>query len=195
MTHNRFIQELRGNLRLRLGFALIVAIIWLYAILTLQEALQTKSQAFRASSHQLARLQAVMNEGDWTARLAEAQALQADMESKLWRGDTLGLARATLQDWLNQKLQQLAATHVTVTMLAPNEVRNEEQAADASLELWKVGAKLVFDFNPDTLNKLLAELEQGPHILVVESLHITKEPIPRVELTVQAYFQPAAGQH
>ncbi len=189
----QLLAELKASARLRMGVALVIAVVWLYAILSLQEFRDELIQKYRGVSSKTLRLQSVLREGDWIARLDSAKALQAEMEGSLWRGDTVGLARASFQDWLNQEMQHASVSHPNLTMSAGNEVRPDSQAAGPEGELWKVGAKLVFDFNPDNLNRLLGQLTGNPHRVIVESLHITKEPNPRVELTVLAYFQPTAA--
>lgn len=186
----QLLAELKASARLRMGVALVAAVVWLYAILLLQEARNDLALKYRGVASKTLRLQSVLREGDWTARLDSAKTLQAEMEGGLWRGDTVGLARASFQDWLNQEMQHASVTHPNLTMSAGNEVRPDSQSAKPEGELWKVGAKLVFDFNPDSLNKLLGQLAGNPHHVIVESLHVTKEPNPRVELMVLAYFQP-----
>lgn len=187
---DQLFSELKGNLRLRIGVALILAVLWLYLILVMRETLDDSRREFRNSSLKLGKLQSVMREGDWSERLTAAKTLQAELESGLWRGDTLGLARASFQDWLNQQIQIAAVPRPSISMGGRNEGTpgDETQPGDAE-GLWHVRAKLVFDFNPESLNKLLAQLASHPHHVAIESLHITKEPFPRVELLASAHFQ------
>lgn len=187
---DQFLSELRSNVRLRIAVALVFAVLWLYLVLMMRDALDRSEREFRGTSIKLGKLQSVVQQGDWTERLNAAKTLQAEMESALWRGDTLGLARASFQDWLNQQMQRSAVSRPVISIGTANEEATGEQAHPAGIDdLWKVSAKLVFDFNPESLNKLLGQMMVHSHHVVIESLHITKEPIARVELVATAYFQ------
>ena len=197
---DQFLSELKSNARLRIAVALVFAVLWLYLILLMRDALDSSARQYRSASIKLARLQSVMQQGDWTERLNAAKTLQAGMENALWRGDTLGLARASFQDWLNQQVQRAAVSRPVISMGTGIEEAIGEQAQSAGIDdLWKVRAKLVFDFNPESLNKLLGQMMGHTHQVAIESLHITKEPIARVEIVASAYFQksgrpPLPGQ-
>ncbi|OGA35405.1 MAG: hypothetical protein A3F75_11480 [Betaproteobacteria bacterium RIFCSPLOWO2_12_FULL_64_23] len=197
---DQFLSELKSNPRLRIAVALVFAVLWFYLILTMRETLDRSAREYRSTSIKLGRLQSVMQQGDWTERLNAAKTLQAEMESALWRGDTLGLARAAFQDWLNQQMQRAAVSRPVISMGTANEEATGGQAQAARIDdLWKVRAKLVFDFNPESLNKLLGQMTGNTHHVAIETLHITKAPIPRVELMASAYFQksdrpPPPGQ-
>ena len=187
---DRFLAELRNNARLRVGVALILAVLWVYAILLLRDARDAAVGEYRNASVKLARLQAVEQQADWGERLNAAKTLQAEIESRLWRGATLGLARASFQDFLGQQMRQAGITRPSVAMgTADEESRSEGAQTGLTDDLWKVKAKLVFDFNPLSFNKLFVQLANHPHRVVVESLHVTKEPVPRVEAVLLAYFQ------
>lgn len=197
---DQFLSELRGNVRLRIAVAVVFAVLWLYLILLMRDTLDSSAREYRSTSIKLGKLQSVMQQGDWTERLNAAKTMQAEMESTLWRGDTLGLARASFQDWLNQQTQRAAISRPVISMGAASEEATTEQAqAAGSGDLWKVTAKLVFDFNPQSLNKLLGQMMANTQHVTIESLHITKEPNARVELMATAYFQkserpPLPGQ-
>ena len=79
------------------------------------------------------------------------------------------------------------------------EDKSETGTADAAAnpaspnpELWKVRAKLEFDFTPPGLMNLLKQITMNPQQVVVESLNIRKEPVPRVDMLLVANFQKTA---
>jgi hypothetical protein len=189
-----FSTELKENARLRLGLALIVAVLWVYGLLLLRDQKTSVAQSYKNATTKLARLQSVAQQGDWLGRREAAKTLQANVESGLWRGDTLGLARATFQDYLTQQTLVAAVTRPVVTMgTVDDDIRTDGKLAGASHnlddEVWKVKAKLIFDFNPTSFNKLMGLLASQPRHVVIESLRVTKEPIARVEAVLVAYFQ------
>lgn len=184
---DQFLHEFKHNLRLRIGLALILAVIWLYLILVMRDALDDSTRMHRNASNRLSQLQSVMQQNDWNERLIAATTLQASLESELWPGDTLGLSRATFQDWLNQQMQSASISHPIISMAASE--TSDQAVSPQADELWQVRAKVVFDFNPASLNQLLQQMMQYRHHVVIESLHITKEPVPRVEIMASAFFQ------
>ena len=121
-----------------------------------------------------------------------------ELEGRLWQNSTQGLAQAAFQDWLNQAAIRATLGRPAVTMLAVEEKgdagNNDNTANPASpnLQLWKVRAKLEFDFTPPGLMNLLRQITVNPQQVVVESLNIRKEPVPRVDMLLVANFQKTA---
>ncbi len=191
--------ELAASGRLRLGLALIVAVLWLYCALLLRDERDERMRAFRAASAQLTRLQQAAQQAEWPQRMEEAKVTVAQLESGLWRGDSLGLSRAALQDWLTQQLKQANVSRPLITLAAQEEDTASSPAAVgfgrdvAAMELasgvWKVRAKVNFDFAAEGLQVLLARLAAPSSRVVVESVRVVREPIGRVEMVVVAYFQ------
>lgn len=188
--------ELAASGRLRLGLALIVAVLWLYGALLLRDARDERTRAFRTASVQLARLEQAAQQAEWPQRLEEAKILQAALESGLWRGDSLGLSRAALQDWLAQQMKQAQVPRPLITLAAQEDdapgaagAVPDAAAADLAAGLWKVKAKLNFDFTAESLPLLLARLAAPSPRVTVESLRVVREPVARVEMVVVAYFQ------
>ena len=182
--------EFKNSQRLRLGVAIIVAVLWCYGLLLLRDAQLASAQAYRTAAVKLARLQSIPQEGDWSKRLTDAKLLQSGVESRLWRGDTIGLANAAVQDFLNQQLQAVGATRATVIMVnTGDETKNDDKPTGVATDLWKVKAKLVFDFNSVSFNKLFRQFASHTSGVVVESVTVIKEPVARVEAVVVAYFQ------
>lgn len=201
--------ELGGSRRLRMGLALIVAVLWLYGVLLLRDARDERTRGFRQASVQLARLQQATRQTEWPQRLEDAKILQAALESGLWRGDSLGLSRAALQDWLAQQMKQAQVPRPLITLAAQEDdapgaaggtgaagAAPDAAAADLAAGLWKVKAKLNFDFTAESLHVLLLKLAAPSPRVTVESLRVVREPVARVEMVVVAYFQkpqPAQG--
>ena len=194
--------ELGASRRLRVGLALIVAVLWLYGVLLLRDARDERTRGFRQASVQLVRLQEAAGQTEWPQRLEEAKILQAALESGLWRGDSLGLSRAALQDWLAQQMKQAQVPRPLITLAAQEEdapgaaggagaagAAPDAAAADLAAGLWKVKAKLNFDFTAESLPLLLARLAAPSPRVTVESLRVVREPVARVEMVVVAYFQ------
>ena len=191
--------SVKDNPRLRLGLWLVVGIIWLYGVLLLRDEVRLATSEYEASAKKVARIEALSRQTEWMARAEPVQALQIELESRLWREGTIGLAQATFQDWLNQAVLQSGVNRAAVTVAAQEENTPEKSTTVKSdsgfdRELWKVSAKVGFDFIPKSLYALLGRLEGHDKQIIVESLVVRSLPSPRAEMVLVAYFQkPAAA--
>ena len=195
-----FLSQLRTNARLRWGLALIVGIGWLYGVLLLRDGLQEQTLRVRAATQSIARLNAQLAQPEWIGRAKDARILGAQLDGRLWLAATPGLAQAALQDWLSATMVKSATTGPQVTVALVEDAPSigttgaapPEGTTAIPTDLWKIKAKLNFDFNAATLLDLLARMENNDKQIVVSTLTVRKEPSPRVEMEVVAYFQKPA---
>jgi hypothetical protein len=196
---------LKTTPRLRWGVLGIVGILWLYGALELRDQVKLKNDAYAAMGKKIARIQGVATESEWPARLKEAQALQLKLENRLWREATIGLAQATMNDWLTAVTQQASLGKVQLAVAAQDDDvgsgkagSNENGSAGGQSDLWKVSARLSFDFNPQTFYPLLNRIATNDKRIAIESLVIRSTPTPKAEMSLVAYFikpaPPASGK-
>lgn len=195
-TH--WLAEIRANPRLRWGLWLIAGILWLYAILVLRDVYREQSGRYASLLKKVATVQVQAGQKEWLDRVDPATLMKVQLESRLWQSGTVGLAQAAFQDWLNQALAQTAVSRPAVTLAADDykpparkaDGATNDSAREAAPEgLWKVKAKVEFDFNPQSFTAFMARVGSHDRQIAVESLTIRKEPIPRVEAVLTAYFQ------
>jgi len=199
---NALLTELKTNPRLRWGFWAIVGVLWLYGVLALRDEVQRKSDSYLVLSKKVARTQETAAQSEWPNRLGDARSLQLNLESRLWREDTIGLAQATFHDWLSQLAQQANLTKVQLVVAAQDiesAGRKDSASSDGSgtriaSDLWKLSAKLNFDFNPQSFYPLLTRISTHEKKVAVELLAIRSTPTPKAELMLVAYFRkPTPG--
>jgi len=196
------IKQLRDNPRLRWGVALIAGIFWLYLVLLLRDAAQTEGQQQRAAGQSIARLRVQLVQHEWTARVLPARTLAVQLEGRLWQAPTAGLAQARFQDWLNAAMVKAAVTHpqIAVTVIddgaanasgvaSQNPEPGTADAATTPADLWKIKAKLDFDFSSPVLIDLLRRIEGNEKQIIVATLNVSKEPRSHVEMELYGYFQ------
>ena len=187
----------KANPRLRLGLWLIVGTAWLYGLLLLRDEVRHAASDHQALARNVARVQARAGQTEWTARVEPAQALQLELENRLWRASTIGLAQAAFQDWLNQAVQQANLTRPVVSVAAQEQSAPEKNAAGTTktglnADIWKVSAKVGFDFTPKGLYALMGRLAGHDKQIVVETLVIRGAPARRAEMVLVAHFQKPA---
>lgn len=192
---DNFLNQLRDNPRLRWGLALIVGIFWLYAILLLRETLQEQEQQHLTVARSISRLRAQLAQPEWVTRVVPAKNMAVQMEVRLWQATTSGLAQAAFQDWLNAAMIKAGVTRpqITVTEIdeavanAPNQ--NQGSGTTTPADLWKIKAKLDFDFSAATLLNLMNQIENHDKQIIVGALGVHKEPMNHVEVELYGYFQ------
>lgn len=190
---DNFLSQLRNNPRLRWGMTLIVGIIWLYGILLLRETLQEQEQQHRSTAQSISRLRLQLTQPEWMERVAPARDMAMQLEGRLWQAPTSGLAQAAFQDWLNATMVKAAVTRpqIIVTVLDDAGANNQNQDPGTATpsDLWKIKAKLSFDFSQATLLDFMGRIEGNEKQVITGALNVRKEPAPRVEMELFGYFQ------
>jgi hypothetical protein len=189
---SRLLAEARGNRRLRWGLWAILGLLWAYGVLALRDEAAVRANTYIVAARRAAQQETEAQSTGWMSRAEAARVLKAQLESRLWQANSIGLAQAALQDWLSRALQAAKAVRPAVTVTASDTPVAEGAPGGGRgqvEDLWKVSAKLEFAFAPESLMAVLEALEGSQHTVAVESLEVRTEPTPRAEIGVVAYFQ------
>lgn len=194
-------KQLRDTPRLRWGVAVIIGIAWLYAILLMNDNLHQLTQQHRAAVHALTRLNSLLAQSEWQARMTSSKIMVAQLEGSLWQAPTAGLAQAALQDELTATLNKVGATHSLISVTVIDEIvadameQNPQTATTTTpRDLWKIKAKLGFDYDAPHLLAFLQQLETQDKKLVIEALSVHQAPTAHIEMEIVAYFQKQADK-
>jgi len=196
---DNLLNQLRDNPRLRWGVALIAGIFWLYAILLLRETLQEQTQQHQIAAQSISRLRAQLAQPEWTARVVPAKTMAVQLEGRLWQAPTSGLAQAAFQDWLNAAIVNAGVTRPQITVIVIDEAaadahnQNQDAGTTVPADLWKIKAKLGFDFSAAPLLNFMSRIESHEKQIIVGALNVRKEPTPHVEMELYGYFQKQAA--
>lgn len=179
--------EVRSNRRLQAGLLLAGLLVWVAALLTLDEAVgQQEKQRLRAA-REWARLEQLREADQWPQIQQEAVNLLARYRERAWREESEGRLQAVLQDWLNQQLAELG--------LRASEMEVRIESADAAAGQpslpaeFRVGrARLRLNTDVARLADLLALVESDPRWLWIDQLQWRAGQPASVELQVNALF-------
>lgn len=178
---DKWFNELRGNFKLRIGLACIIAILALNTVLDKRSALDLQKTQYRQISNQAARFQQSGDLTKWPQRAAATEAVRAKLEESLWKFPTLGLAQAGLQDWLVQTLSQAKIAQPNVNLVeesepnqsaSPNLVDATEAAAN---DIAMVKMKVDFVADAQTIQGLIATLQDNAKPWMFESLIVRRQ--------------------
>jgi len=182
------IAELKASARLRIGLALIVSVLWVNGLLSMRDHLEEAAKRHGQLLAQINRMRQYATQTDWPMRAKQAQMAQVELEGRLWRSGTPGLAQAAFHDWLADNLSKAALVHPEETLVQEGGAHKPEPGGD----FWKIKAKLAFDFSPRSFGEWMGKLASAERQVVVEKLTVRLEPAPRVEAMLVAPFQKSA---
>ena len=189
---NRWLDELRGNPRLRIGLVAVGVLVWLLGLQQLSDGLDAARAELAQSSEELQRLRTLRGEQHWPAFRDQAQTRLADYRSLAWREESEGRMQAMLQDWLREQLATagLQPRELAVTVLPPRAApaAGDKRQAELPADMRLARARLSFDFKPDTLHQLLAALAASHRWIWVSRLAVENDNRRTVELELEALF-------
>lgn len=175
------VAQVRSNRRLALGLALIPLILWGYLVLLSQGWVDDSASQLRQSQEELARIERVAGDASWARRAKEVDIRRNELEARLWRIETEGLARAEFQEWL------LSAAR-TAGIGRP-QVRLESNSGDGQRAggYRSLNASLSGDFAPESLTAFLTTIANEKRLIVVSSMRIQRQPLPRIDMVLTAF--------
>jgi len=181
------IAQVRANRRLAIALALIPIIVWGYLILSTQAWVDDEVQRLVRTREEVARLEKVATDAAWSRRAREADARRIELEGRMWRIETEGLARAEFQEWLLGTSRKAGIGRPQVRLDA-NDTEAQRQSGYRALN-----ASLSGDFSPESLQAFLAAIANEKRLIVINSMRIQRQPLPRIDMVLTAYGLPASA--
>lgn len=122
--------------RLRLGAWLALALIGLNFVFVLGDIRREKAPEIQRMAAQHARLQQVLAAADWEDRARLARARRVEIEQRLWRAESAGLARAVFQEEVERLAAQarVAEVDLDIRPLAAHDTLSDVHLLDATLQ-------------------------------------------------------------
>ncbi len=189
---SRWLDELRGNPRLRAGLAAVLALLWLLGLLELSDALDAARKERLRLGEEVARLRSVGAEQRWPALREQAEAHLADHRSLAWREESEGRMQAMLQDWLREQLAAVGVQprELVVTVLPARNVSPSANGrkSDLPADMRIARARLSFEFKAEALHQFLARLPASRRWIWVSRMAVDNDRQRVVELELEALF-------
>ena len=190
-SRERLETELSSNPRLRwliLGGAFTL---YIGVLLTLWNTVTDARIHLTLEHDRLARLEAQVAETQWPTRAESAQVLAANLERKLWPGDTPGLAEAGFERWIRQSLESegVEVRQVQLTRSPVQEDRSEI-ARPALAQVQRIRAKVVAPLDEAALIRLLSVAAENPSWILVEQLIVRGGRNERFKLDLAVFYRP-----
>ena len=174
--------QLESNLRLRLGAWLCLGIILLQPVWWLQETRNSLTTELTQLLEKEAKITRTSNEQEWFLREQQTNALKEQLLAKIAAADSLGIAQATLQNWLTELSAEVNLKNSRVTIDEPSDLENIPN-------VYRVSARLDALFNEQSALAFLEKLEQHPSFLVIERAELGQLSQTRMIVYIAAYFK------
>ena len=133
---------------------------------------------------QLARIEHVGDGAQWHSRRIETDLARAQVEGKLWDGQTDGLAQADFQTWIVDQATRSGIGQIDVHT-------SVSQATNNVLKLRQVTAQVGGRFDGVALLQLMQAIAGHNRLVLINRLDIHTVPAPRFEMWLGTYLRPA----
>ncbi len=167
--------QLANNVRLRVGLALIIAIVGAYLTLDKSEQVAKHQKDYRKLSVQLEQARQQATDTAWLSRSKEASQVLEELRGRDWIDSSNGLIQSKWNDSLQTLLNQEQTVNASVAL---SENVADEAAAKSGQGVGNSGvpgmgimkAKLRFEAVPKTLYNILQVIDTNKQSMVVETL-------------------------
>ncbi len=165
-----------------MGGWLIFIILTAYTIMRLSDLEDSIKSDYQRKTRHLDELKALTQQSEWINRADAAKALIVQMEGRLWRANSRGLAQANVQIWVDNILKEKNITDAQTQVEPARDITGYEG-------IWQVSARIDASFNPRQLADLLYAVESHQQLVVIEQLDAILNEMPRFTLVMKFYFQ------
>lgn len=177
----RLTSEWGTNRRLRLATVLAVGILAFYLLLTLIDWRRGLHDVYQQESIRLYKTAALAGQDTWLGRAQQARDLRKALEAQIPSANTLGLAQAEAQGWVQQLLRAFGRG-LTSQSRAPVQV-------DAAAGIWKVPISVRGAITSGQYVEMLRRIEGNDRLMVIEQVSIDNQRKPTIEMTITAYYR------
>jgi len=151
-----------------------------YGLLSLDDAIGSAAASYSDATHRLERVILSGQEKDWPARAAASVTLRKSLEARLWRGESEGMARADLQDWVTNTAREagLEKAQVRIELIKPTGMPADFRQLTATITALDT---------EESLFAFLDQIKREPRLLVVDQLLVRQRPVSSLEMKLVAY--------
>ena len=187
---DRFSQEIAGNERLRWLLGLSGLILYVALILYVSGLSDSAQRSLQLSQSQLARITVQTEDTQWPERAAEAEQLVADLEKRLWPGDTPGLAEAGFERWIRRTFEEYGVQVRQVQLTRGPALEDRGDFTTTNLpSIQKIRAKVISPLNEPALVNFLNDSANQKAWVIVEQLIIRPGRNARLEMDLATLFK------
>lgn len=173
--------EWANNPRLRLGVAVIAAVLAVYLLLVLRDWRAGLQEQYAARSEHLQKMQSLAGQDEWIARAQDARKLRQALDAQIPEVATVGLAQAGIQTWV-RSLGSAFGDGLQIQSQAPQPVEGQPG-------LWRVPVVLSGSAEPPLVIQLVQQIEDRKSLAVIEQATVLNRANKTFSLTIVSLFR------
>lgn len=178
-------QQANANPRLRWMLWGVLYIFLMYFALSLGEWRGEQAQSINQLQRTAIKLEQLESQTEWPQRWADEKQVSEQLNKRLWKATTPGLAEADLQNYLRNLMNNYNADGVRLR-LAPTET-----LVIGGETLFKVSADMSGVIGSAQINAFMRSMAEHPQVLVVERFSYSPQRTGQLSLLVTGYFSAA----
>lgn len=175
-------QQIKENARLRFSVWMIAFIIVGYPILLISDHNESVSADVVRELEREARILRTANEKEWFERSEAAAKVADQIDQYFWRANSVGIAKATLFQTLNDWAADKQLQNVQIRLEEPFPV-------DDLSGIFRISGQVDVAFDAINSMDFLRQIESSDTKIVVERMEITQRVRPVHKLVIAAYFK------
>lgn len=178
-------QQANANPRLRWMLWGILYIFLIYFALSLGEWRVEHQQEINQLQRTINKLEQLESQTEWPQRWTAEKEVGAQLQQRLWKAKTAGLAEADLQNYLRDLINNHNADGLRLR-LAPTET-----VVIGGESLFKVSADVSAVLGIAQIDNLMRSMAEHPQALLVERFAFSPQRTGQLNMLVTAYFSAA----
>ncbi len=178
-------QQANANPRLRWMLWGILYIFLIYFALSLGEWRAEQQQDINQSQRTIKKLEQLESQTEWPQRWSAEKEVGVQLQQRLWKAKTVGLAEADLQNYLRDLINNHNADGLRLR-LAPTEA-----VVIGGESLFKVSADVSAVLNIAQIDNLMRSIAEHSQVLLVERFAYSPQRAGQFNMLVTAYFSAA----
>lgn len=183
-----FDDQLAQTERLRPMLAITGAVIFLALLIAVIGFSNDRVRSYRAAQVELARLEQQLKDGSWVERKTQSETLRFQLYGRLWTGETAGLAEASFERWLRERIESKGGKPDTIRIQRSSVAMSSDNGKDGRLQgLQRMTAKIVLPFEPEAVLEILNTAATADKVLVIDRLLIRSGRNALIEMDISTF--------
>ena len=201
-------QDFRSNRKLQYGLLAIALIVCVEWGMRWSDSLDAREKQLQQLHSEVRMLRNQSRDEEALRQLlSELETAQQAVDKRLWVVSSDAVGQARLKDWLTNLVKKAGVKNFKLVLSSPRALGQSDgqdmsagaitgsgkAARDSLKSLRELRANLTLYFSPETLEKVLLEIEGGEPLAAVESLNVKRQE-RKVEMSVRVLMRIGAAE-
>jgi hypothetical protein len=191
-VHSRYGKDLVFTDRVKTLMSVAAGLVILAMLIGAHQLVSSIERDYERAQIDKARLESQIKAGEWGGRKQQSQVLKSLLEERLWSAQTPGLADASFERWLRDrlsphKLEPIAQIQVRRVPLVRASQPGDQENPLSTVQ--RMTAKLILPFEGPGLAQFLADIAEADKAVVIDRMVVRAGRNARVEVDVSTFYR------